>query len=318
MISGPVFPRTREGLRELVEQHLCEIEFGLQRVERDLEFEPGCAADLLAKDAAGRPALVFVVAGDPPGELLTRVLMARAWMQSGAAVLANMVASGGLNCELAPRFIAVGYEIHSDLVRLLSECAPGALELYQLRVVRIGGRIRVGMIPLCGVDATADEGPYRVPSGVSSATAKTLCARFLELMRRVESDFRIVGDRYSRRFHHDGVLLTELSVLDGDVRVRIPKHAPSGTPSSADAREQVLELRAVEDCHEAVDRVMRSYLALLAANPRSNADSSAVVHHCDQAPRTVSLADIREAMGASRLSPEEYSLLGDFGSDDGG
>ena len=104
--------------------------------------------------------------------------------------------------------------------------------------------------------------------------------------------------------------------------MRIPKSEACESSIRSNERDQLVELRAIEDCHDAVDSVMRSYLSLLASHPRGSntepgAGSTSVAEHPAQGSMAVSLAHIRETMDASHLSPEEYSVLGDFGSDDG-
>ena len=68
MISGPITPRTRMGLREFVRQRAQLLECGLTLVQEDLELgaSPGGTAsvDALARDALGTPLFVESMVAD--------------------------------------------------------------------------------------------------------------------------------------------------------------------------------------------------------------------------------------------------------------
>ena len=301
MISGPVLPKTRVGLQEFVESYLDTIEFGLTIVERDLELEAGLSIEVLARDAAGRPVLVFAVDPDSWRAVPTRVLAARAWVAAGAQLLARFVPSEGIDYDLPPRLVVVGFELSADLLQLLAD-VRGEVEVYQAQSLRVGGRQCVGVVPRAGAGVTGLENSYQPPSGVADQ-ARTLSVRFLDVVRRLDSSLQVIGDRYSRRFSLAGSLLAELYLERGVMCVRLPGMSP-------------LLLRSKADCNVALDHLMRRYLDLNGVGGSAADVSIDTPPHPRELRDSGTLQRLRESIDASQLSSEEYSVLGDSGSDD--
>jgi len=308
MISGPVFPRTRAGLWGLIEQHLDEVEYGLTLIERDLELEPGHAVDALARDAGGFPVFLFTADADSERDLPARLLATRGWLATGAPFLRRMLPEAQIDFEQVPRTVVVGFEISPRLLRQLSDLQAAAVEAVRVCSIRIGGRTVVGSMPVLGAGCHGVDDSFYVPRGVTDPESKTVCARFLELMRRVDGDLEIRGDRYSREFRCSGETLAHVASSQNAVRVRV---------SARLGRATEFELRSFADCEEAIDCVMRRYLAVLrdgseTATEPDSAESRQGESGDDFAG---SLGRLRETVQTSHITPEEYAALGEAGPD---
>lgn len=306
MISGPVFPRNGEGLSELVDSHLDEIEHGMVLVERDLEFSPDCRVDALAKDAAGRPVFLFFAQQDAEALLPGRILTASAWLVSGMPLLRSFVTHDGLEYGEAPRMIVLGFDLHASVLQQLGQLREVGVEVYQYCSVRVSGSERGGVFPVLGACALGEDGPRQLPDGVRDPQARTLGGRFLDLMRRLDPDVQVTGDRYSRTFSYGTDVLAELSLRDGHLCVRVPE-----VPES--------DLRTQEDGQAIAEAVTRRFLALDGMNspepdPKRTLATSSVVRSAGRPD--LSLERLRDVADSAQLSPEEYSVLGESGPDD--
>ena len=81
MISGPVTPRTREGLWGQILSRPDLLEQGLQIVAQDLDLHEACTVDGVGRDAAGRAVLLFAVVGPETVGLPVKVLEAHSFLQ---------------------------------------------------------------------------------------------------------------------------------------------------------------------------------------------------------------------------------------------
>ena len=330
MISGPVFPRNQNGLRELMKRHLGEIERGLDLVEQDLELEAGFVIDALGCDAANRPVFLFAVDRDGERDAPMRVLSTRGWLNANTPLLRRLLPDSGIDFEQTPRFVVVTFEVSDALAKQVRDCAPGC-EIYEIQCVRIGGRARVGAMPRLGAASPDVEDSFALPSGVERAVDRTVCVRFMDLLKRIEPDLDIRGDRYSRHFRFAGESLAELEVQGAGVVVRAVVDREGAT------RE--IPLTSVDDCVEAVDCVMRHYLTVAAEQdiapttttepaeshePKTNGNghgnghgsSSSLARTESSEESPVSLQSLRETVEQSQLTPEEYTALGELAPDD--
>lgn len=303
MISGPVLPKTHAGLGELIECHLESVESGLRLLQRDLEFDSGWSVEALAHDAARRPVFLFTVDEGTAVELPTRLLAVRAWIATAGPLLARFLPADGVDYDLEPRLVVLGFEIPQSLTRALSDLR-GPVEVYQVRSVRIAGETRVGAIPLLGAGVIGSEDSLCPPSGVRDS-ARTMSVRFLEVVERLDPSMRVLGDRYSRRFWVGGRLLAELYLRGGALQVNVPER-------------YVGALRSRSDCDAALDHVMRRFLEIQSVDGAADAPAVGVEDRREMpsVDRSVSLERLREVVDSSQLSSEEYSVLGDSGSDD--
>ncbi len=313
MISGPVFPRTRDGLLDLLERQADCIERGLVVVDRDLEFDGG-AIEALAKDAGGRPVFVLFIDPQAPADIGARVLAARAWLAVGLPLLARARPRTGLDYGQPPRLIALGFDLSTSALQQLAELPAGAIEVLQLRPFRIGGEVLVGVQALLGVTGLAPDEGFHVPSGITAPAARALAARYLDLMQRLEPKLEVGGDRYSRSFRCGGAPLADLSLHDGVLRVCVGAGGPGEV--------EVLQLATRADCARAVDRIARGYLRRAVADAAPSGEWGRAPDGEAATPEPIaarlSLEPLRRSTVAARqLTEEEYTILGEPVEEDG-
>jgi hypothetical protein len=318
MISGPLCPRNREGLRELMELHLAEVERGLLIVEVDVELESGCSIDGLAMDAAGRPVLLFAADGEGADELPAHVLAARAWLSgSGSALLARFVSRDGLDWALAPRFVVLAFEMRPLLQAQLADLSHLGVEVYQVRSFRLGGRQLIGAVPLTAVAPAPHSEPFACTRalGGSPDSATDAALRFLDLMQRLDTAIEVRNDGDTRRLCVAGCRLAELAVVDGVPTVHVPAGAGHAANGAAPVAPMAFELRCDSDVRDAVDRTIARYLTILHARAADDAPRVADEVPARSEPRSP-LERLRRACADSRITPEEYSVLGESGTRD--
>jgi hypothetical protein len=300
MICGPIIPNTLASLRDLIVQEASLIERGLHVVGQDLVLGSAAQVDALACDADGAPVLLFAAAPEVNGSLPARVLAARSWIAQNAAWLVDEIGDPSLRADRPPRCIVVGLEILADTLAELRRLEVDGLAVLQFSTFSLGGRQRLGLTELLGstpaivprpdpVGATdapgLATGSFDVPPGIADVEDRTACARFLDLVRRVDSRLTATGDRFSRRLFLAGRLLAEVGLVAGRLTVRLP-----GTDCMAPSQSPL----GLETCLSAVDRVLRMALDLEvgrsergtdppAATDRS-ADRSADPHRTASAP----------------------------------
>jgi hypothetical protein len=336
MISGPTIPRTPAGVRGLIQRHLGAAERGLSVVVEDLELGDDCEVDALARDAAGAPVLVF---GAVPGNgrsLSRRVLNAHTWFRSHGRFLVREYGEHGLDPAARVRLLVLGLDFLADTVRDLQSLGLEDLQVHEFCSFTVGGELRLGVTQLLGgetgagiragtqagtrAEARAEAGTrdpaavFQVPSGMSPGPAADRCARFLDLVQRMDPRVTAWGDRFSRQINLGGHRLAELCVDGGVPRVRI--HGGG---------EQTLD--TLDDCLAVVDRLVRRLLAaeaLPAPSARPSARASAPPQLTAAGPSDprggshegldegrFSLEPIRQSVAAAKVSRDEYSALED-------
>lgn len=258
MISGPVLPRTREGLRAVVESHLDRIEGGLRQLEREPWLD-NVLVDALCRDAAGAPVLLFLAEPGAEMESLERVFRARLWLLENGGLLRDLVPLRGLDPDRAARSMLVGFDFPWSFVRLLPGTGLPDLEVYAVRSLSYGGQMRVQVVPVHGRACEPVLRGERVPEGITRSEQRVLFARLQTWLRRLDTDLSVRGDRYGRIWFYDGAPLAEVALRDRRLSVRIPC-ADAGLEGAA----TVFVIEREEDCRRAADRVARRYLELLA------------------------------------------------------
>jgi hypothetical protein len=268
--------------------------------------------DALARDAAGAPVLVF---GAVPGNgraLAMRVLSAHAWFQSHGTFLVREYADHGLDPTAPVRLVVLGLDFLADTVRDLESLTLENLQVHQFCSFAVGGQLRVGVTQLLGGEAEPQAGGvldqaamFQVPSGMPPGPAADRCARFLDLVRRMDPRVTACGDRFSRQINLNGNLLAELFVADQTPRVKV----------CGDGEHP---LDSLDDCLAVVDRLVRQLLAeepppavpTLATPRLAPAEGSAGRREGLDEGR-FSLEPIRQSVAAAKVSRDEYSALED-------
>lgn len=329
MISGPTIPRTPDGVRGLIQRHLGVAERGLSLVVENLELGRDCDVDALARDAAGAPVLVFAAAPDNGRSLSMRVLAAHTWFRSHGRFLVREYADEGLDPTAPLRLLVLGLDFLADTVRDLQSLGIQGLEVHQFCSFTVGGEMRLGVTRLLGAEAAAEAQAetarqpvrmFQVPSGLPPGPAAERCARFLDLVRRMDPRVTACGDRFSRQINLGGNRLAELHVADGTPRVRV-----AGEVEGEGEGEAEHTLDCMEDCLAVVDRLVRQVLAAEAVPQATRrgaprlAGAPSPAHKPDRKGEShegldegrFSLEPIRQSVAAAKVSRDEYSALED-------
>ena len=314
MISGPTIPRTADGVRDLIQRHLGVAERGLSLVVEDLDLGHGCEVEGLARDAAGAPVLVFGSVPANARSLSMRVLNALAWFRSHGRFLVSEYKDHGLDPAAPVRLLVLGLDFLADTVRDLQSLALEGLQVHQFCSFTVGGELRVGVTQLLGGEGQAEAQAgapeqestmFQVPSGMPPGPGADRCARFLDLVQRMDPRLTASGDRFSRQINLGGSHLAELYVADHTPRVRV--HG-----------DGVYTLDSTDDCLAVVDRLVRQLLAAetpppspTLATPRLATPEGPADRHEGLDEGRFSLEPIRQSVAAASVSRDEHSALED-------
>ena len=148
MISGPTIPNTLSSLRSLLIERVELIEHGLRVLSEDLVLGNDAGVDLLACDATGAPALLFIAVPETSPQLPARLIGAASWLRQNGAFLAREIQDPYLRATAAPRLLVVGLDIFADTLAELRRARIDGLSVLQLCSFTVGGRLRVGVTPL--------------------------------------------------------------------------------------------------------------------------------------------------------------------------
>ncbi len=320
MIRGPVLPQLRDALWAVVAGELGVIERGLTLVLQGVDCSAGQLGlvDGLARDASAAPVLVLL-AVDGDAQLAARAFAAVDFLHRVGDALARAVPEASL-CPTAPgRVLVVGTDVSAGVLDQVSRIAVPGLWVCRLEPFRIGSVERFAVRWLASERGAAGvASPAAVaPPFVAPAAHHETVERLLALCARIDAGVRVDGDRYWRRITWCGRLLGDLRIVDGALHGGIAGETPRvlGTPR---------EHRAF------ADRLLRRYLqaAGLSTTPSPDEDATAAPGRETTASRhavpgwsgspRASGDGLRSALAAARLSPEEYSALGDPASAAGG
>lgn len=302
MISGPTHPMNRDGLWHLVCERPDLFERGLRVVHAG--FDAGGAeigvADGLARDAAGSPCLLLIVErGDPV--LLARVLAAHAFLSRNAAALARAVPEAEFEPSGRFRVLLVGAEIPAPLSRDLERLQLTNIRACQVETFRLGGQERV---VVRAIWPAAEQVPDLDPA--VAAAVREQWETLHALLHKLDPALRLDGDRFSRRALWHGRLLCDFWFADD----RLLAQVPGGSARTLVARSDVQGF---------ADQVMRRFVAMLSERDAAAVSGGRPGSVPEPGPAAVELPTleaVRSAFGASRLTREEYSALGDLATEE--
>ena len=314
MISGPIFPRTREGLWNLTRQNLDLIEHGLTIVQSDLCLDGGERIDGLCRDALGHPTLLLCGEGVDEVGIVSRAIEMQAWVTAHGNLLEQALPLRGLRYDFPVRVIILVFDISFDTLQRLRGLAALPIEVYQARSFIVDGETLVGVKPLAGEAASSGDDGFDVPRGLTDAPTRDHCGRLLDLLRRLEPTLRVSGDRYSRRFCFDAYPLAELRAGSDGVELRV-------SSDDEGCGEPNFRLEEWEECLEAMDCVMRRYLQLcdIRAEEVSGAEagSGSVARVQSEGSGRLSMDAVRRSIVDVRVTEEEYRAFAEVDSASG-
>jgi hypothetical protein len=327
VIRGPVLPQLRASLWPLVKQRLDVIEAGLTAVLEGLDCAEGQlgVVEGLARDAAGAPVLVLL-AVDGDALLPARVLAAAHFLRRVGDGLARAIPEGSFCPGNAGRLLVVGTDAAAALLEQVRALPVDALQVCSIESFRIAGSERFAVRWLSVAERSAPERSALPSPSAHVASAPEfivppervpLWQSLAATCRRIDPEVRLHGDRYSRRITWSGQLLGDVRVVDGDLLAS----AATGV-----ARE----LRDAHDVRVIADQLLRAYARHAGLDRQPPQPSSAVGRAARPGGSEGTLAtrhtvgvraapggSLRSTLAAAKLSPEEYSALGDPASSAG-
>lgn len=304
MISGPVTPRTREGLWGQILSRPDLLEQGLQIIAQDLDLHEVCTVDGVGRDAAGRAVLLFAVVGSDSVGLPVKVLEAHSFLQRNGSVLSRVLPESGIYFRDAWRVAVVAMGLPDACVKQISALGLDRVEIYEVESFALAGEGHLVVRPVLGYRTGGGEDGFHVPSGLLDPARRSLCAGLLASLHRMDPRMQVYGDRFSRRLTTGTGRLLDLRI-DGD-RILI------------ELGSDRFELSNEEDCAEVVDLALRRYLDLLTArvggessasgSRRAAPEPSVIAAAADEGG--LSLEPLRRTVAETRISREEYTALG--------
>ncbi|MCK5945000.1 MAG: hypothetical protein KAI24_23635 [Planctomycetes bacterium] len=343
MIRGPVLPQMRDSLWTLVSSRLDRIESGLRLVLESLDCSNGELGPVegLARDSMGGPVLVLL-AVDGDSLLPARALAAGQFLQRVGDALAGAVPEANFSPGVTGRLLLVGTESAAATIERVCALPIPGLQACTLEPFRVAGTERFAVrwiaaadgavvAPRVGSEPVASPPPdAAAPEFIVPAGRTAIWAELSDICQRIDPAVTVHGDRYSRRIVWNGFPLGEVRTVGsalvasaatgvvrelrdardvrrfGDQMLRaFARHAglEFGAPDGANGTERDHDRRAAD---AAADRTAAARHAV--GERHEVADREAFV---DAAPNGVVEESLRSSLAASRLSPEEYSALGD-------
>ena len=329
MIRGPVLPKMRDSLWELVSGRLGAIESGLELALES--FECGDSAlgviEGVARDAAGGPVLVMLaVEGD--ALLPARALAAGRFLQRVGSALPEALPEANFSHDQHGRLLVVGTESSTTLLEQVCALPLDELEACSLEPFRVAGeeRFAVRWLSRAGVYARTrnDEANGAGPDFCVPSSHTEVWEQLHRLCKNIDTEVVVTGDRFSRRISWNGYLLGEVKTSDGAV----VGHSATGL---------VLSLQGVRDVRRFGDQLLRAFAqrarlelrlkpaadqggvagpvrdAGAAAEDRVGAarSSTAAPLLTRESTPTQAEESLRTSLAASRLTAEEHSALGE-------
>lgn len=301
MISGPVTPRTRLGLRDFVRQRTQLLECGLVLVQEDVELgaNPGGTAvvDALARDALGAPLFLFAASEESVRDLPSRILEVDGWFRRHGEALLRALADAGYQNGAQPRFLVVGFEIAADLAERLERLSIARLEALQICTFSLRGELHYDIEHVLPRGA-AQELKLGTLSSIVDPRDRELCACMLDLMQRLDPRMTVTGDRFSRRFALSGAPLGMLRYDEGGLWF-----------SLADQHHRI---QCWDHVVDAVDLVLRSWHlgcrdAEVEESPPSSAETP--VRPLARLEARISLDALRRSVAETKLTRAEFEAL---------
>lgn len=331
MIRGPVFPQMRDSLWNLVSSRLDSIESGLNLVMESLDCSDGELGPVegLARDATGGAVLVML-AVDGDALLSARALSAGRFLERVGDALAQAIPEANFCPGVPGRILLIGSDASASAIADVCALPITGLHACTLEPFRIAGRERFAVrwmsTPVVAA-ASAEEPTEQAEAAAPSAPMPPdfvvpparagLWEAALSVCERIDPAVIVYGDRYSRTISWNGNVL-------GDVRT------VGGALVATAATGVVRELRDLRDVRRFGDQLLRAFVdsAQLdissgrnaeeqsnsgrnGASAANNGHSAAARHAAGDRMETPNGETLRSSLAESKLTPEEYSALGE-------
>lgn len=305
-MSGPIIPHTREALWQLLRSDPERVESGLRVFETDIVCGEDSRVDAFARDAAGDLVSIFLAPGDKA--LVGRIVETQSWLTRHRELLGELLNPGlfaddeGRSRGL--RSLVLGYRFAESLLDQLHGLHIDGLEVLEVDTLSVGGELRTAVRRVLGAEPALEA----LPVGPRADSDRLQAQQFLDLLRRLEPDQWVRGDRYRRSVYTGSGLLGELRVRGA----RFAGRSPCGLER---------ELTGDQESAEVLDAILRYHVARAgssdppssaqgppaAATPRARTDEPSA-----PATRVGPEPGYRRLMSLAEVSQEEFDAISDL------
>lgn len=344
MIRGPVFPQMRDSLWSLVSSRLDSLESGLTLVLESLDCSDGELGPVegLARDAAGGVVLVML-AVDGDALLSARALSAGRFLGRVNDALALAIPEANFCPGVAGRILLIGAEPAATAIGEVCALPIAGFSACTLEPFRLAGRERFAVRwiarpqnlaqPAEAATAANERGdvaetatplaevaarPLPQPEFVVPPARAALWQAALSICERIDNAVIVHGDRFSRTISWNGNVLGEVRTVDD----ALVASAATGV---------VRDLRDLRDVRRFGDQLLRAFVQCAKLDLGGNTldadqepisgrtaaatagnDRTAATRHAVGGRRDMPNGEtLRSSLAESKLTPEEYSALGE-------
>ena len=339
MIRGPVLPQIRDSLWGLVASRLEQVESGLTLVLESLDCSDGelGAVEGLARDAVGGIVLVMLAA-DGDALLPARALSAGRFLGRVHQVLGRAVPEAKFCPGVPSRILLIGTESSVSAIEEVRALPIEGLQTCVLEPFRIAGQERFAVRWLPSYDGGGEAMPEHavvdeVPDVEDAPDVRSSQPEFavpsqrvglwqttLSICERIDDGIKVHGDRFSRIIAWNGDELGKVCIVGGNLIA----NAATGV---------IRELRDLRDVRCFGDQLLRAFVQCAELDLDRDSDSEPK-EHTGQPTASVAGRDhataprhavggrggvainetLRSSLVESKLTPEEYSALGESAS----
>ena len=206
---------------------LDEVVPGLEIVDRELSFEGGARADLVAVDPSGRLFLVLRASDDADRTVL-ETLDAVALVRGQLELLARHCGEGRVNPERAPRVLVVCPGSDARLVERLGVLGDSGVFVLGLRTVKSAAGEHTYLVRLDPA-AHAAAGPGGVEAFLRALPTRLepLAAALFERMQRLDEELACTGDATTLVWRLSGEVLVKVERIGDLLQASVaPRHEP--------------------------------------------------------------------------------------------
>jgi len=249
----------RTGILAALEAGISEALPGVEILDRDLAFEPGGRADLVAVDPLGRLVLVLV-AGDDSERAVIDALDLLAYAEANAALLVRHLGSRRVDPGLHARAVVIDPANDERLAERLHVIASSGVEVFGVRTLKSAAGERSYLVASGTDGATGRSGEVGVQGFLQALPlplqdmGRALAAR----MSRLDEELLATADRTALVWRFQGQVLARLECSGSGLTASVAPHhdpAPLRGPADVDGVLEGALARLLAECR-AAERVL--------------------------------------------------------------
>jgi len=232
-------PDVPEGPLGALADGLDEVVPGLEVLERELVFEGGARADLVAVDPAGR--LYWVLLAPEEGDrAVVEVLDALRFVRTRLELVVRHFGELRVSAERAPRVVVVSPSSDARLAERLSVLNDAGVMVFGLESIRSATRERAYLVRIDGGASVGAAGGPEVFLRSLPARLEPLGAALVERMGRLDEELVVSGDGSALVWRLAGEVLCRVERVGDLLQASVaPRHAPLPLGDVTDLEELV-------------------------------------------------------------------------------